>query len=113
MTCDDTIYLDYDANTPLDPAVLEAMLPFLQTGYGNPSSIYRMGQDAKAGVERSRGAIARVLRCHPSEIVFTSGATESNNLALSGVMWAARFRKSDAEMPHLIVSAIEHHAVLH
>ncbi len=113
MIGDDTIYLDYAATTPLDPAVLEAMLPFLQTDFGNPSSIYRLGQDAKAGVERSRGAIARVLGCHPSEIVFTSGATESNNLALSGVMWAARFRNPDGPTPHLIVSAIEHHAVLH
>jgi cysteine desulfurase len=113
MTGDDTIYLDYAATTPLDPAVLEAMLPFLQTDFGNPSSIYRLGQDAKAGVERSRGTIARVLGCHPSEIVFTSGATESNNLALSGVMWAARFRDPDGPAPHLIVSAIEHHAVLH
>jgi cysteine desulfurase len=64
-------------------------------------------------VERSRGAIARVMGCHPSEIIFTSGATESNNLALSGVMWAARFRNPEGPTPHLIVSAIEHHAVLH
>src|SRR6478609_5244004 len=113
MTGDDTIYLDYAATTPLDSAVLEAMLPFLETDFGNPSSIYRLGQDAKAGVERARGAIARVLGCHPGEVVFTSGATESNNLALAGVMWSARFRKPDGPAPHLIVSAIEHHAVLH
>lgn len=113
MFSDDTIYLDYAATTPLDPFVLEAMLPYLQNDYGNPSSIYRLGQDAKAGIEQSRSAIARVLSCHSSEIVFTSGATESNNLALAGVMWGARFRAPDGPVPHLIVTAVEHHAVLH
>ena len=83
MIGDDTIYLDYAATTPLDPAVLDAMLPYLQGVYGNPSSIYRLGQDAKAAIEGARSAIARVIGCHPSEIVFTSGATESDNLALS------------------------------
>ena len=113
MTGDDTIYLDYAATTPLDPAVLDAMLPYLHGVFGNPSSIYRLGQDAKAAIERARGAIARVIGCHPSEIVFTSGATESDNLALSGVMWAARFQNPEGPAPHLIVSSIEHHAVLH
>ena len=61
MTGDDTIYLDYAATTPLDPAVLDAMLPYLHGVFGNPSSIYRLGQDAKAAIERARGAIARVI----------------------------------------------------
>src|SRR6478736_2833846 len=112
MTGDDTIYLDYAATTPLDPAVLDAMMPYLQGVYGNPSSIYRLGQDAKAAIERARGVIARVIGCHPGEFVFTTGATESDNLALAGVMWAMRFRNPDGPPPHLIVSAIEHHAVL-
>jgi cysteine desulfurase len=110
---DDTIYLDNAATTPLDPAVLDAMMPYLAQAYGNPSSIYRAGQDGKSAVERARRQVAGVLGCHPSEIVFTSGATESDNLALSGVLWYHRFKNPGQPLPHLIVSAIEHHAVLH
>jgi cysteine desulfurase len=112
MVDDDTIYLDYAATTPLHPDVLAAMMPYLRQEFGNPSSIYRAGQDGKSAIERARGQVARSLGCHPSEIVFTSGATESDNLALSGILWAHRLRDPDV-MPHLIVSAIEHHAVLH
>lgn len=110
---DDTIYLDYAATTPLHPAVLEAMMPFLSQEYGNPSSIYRAGQDGKSAVERARRQVASAIGCHPSEIVFTSGATESDNLALSGVSWHSRLKNPTAAPPHLIVSAVEHHAVLH
>ncbi|CAN5707438.1 cysteine desulfurase NifS [soil metagenome] len=110
---DDTIYLDHAATTPLLPAVLDAMLPYLSQEYGNPSSIYRVGQDGKSAVERARRQAATATGCHPSEIVFTSGATESDNLALSGVMWHSRLKNSSQPPPHLIVSAVEHHAVLH
>lgn len=112
MVDDDTIYLDYAATTPLHPDVLAAMMPFLRQEFGNPSSIYRAGQDGKSAIERARGQVARSLGCHPSEIIFTSGATESDNLALSGVLWSHRLNQPEV-MPHLIVSAIEHHAVLH
>src|SRR5215204_836166 len=84
---DDTIYLDHAATTPLHPAVLEAMLPYLTEHYGNPSSIYQLGQDARAALDRARATVARVLGCQPGEILFTSGATESDNHALSGVAW--------------------------
>jgi cysteine desulfurase len=110
---DDTIYLDNAATTPLAPAVLDAMMPYLAQEYGNPSSIYRAGQDGNSAVERARRQVAAVLGCHPGEIVFTSGATESDNLALSGVVWYHRLKHPEQPAPHLIVSAIEHHAVLH
>ena len=71
----DTIYLDHAATTPVDPAVLEAMLPYFTEWYGNPSSIYRLGQESLAAIDSARGSAARVLACQPAEIVFTSGAT--------------------------------------
>ena len=108
----DLIYLDHAATTPVDPAVVQAMLPYFSTKFGNPSSIYRVGQDARAGLDRARATVARILGCRTSEIVFTSGATESDNLALKGVAWAARLARPDV-MPHIITTAIEHHAVLH
>ncbi len=110
---DDTIYLDHAATTPLHPAVLEAMLPYLTEHYGNPSSIYQLGQDARAALDRARATVARVLGCQPGEILFTSGATESDNHALSGVAWHHRLQNPTAPAPHIITSAIEHHAVLH
>lgn len=106
------IYLDHAATTPVDPRVLELMLPFFTERFGNPSSSYTLGQDARTALDWSRTTIAGVLGCQPREIVFTSGATESNNLAIKGVAWRARFDTPDLP-PHLIVSAIEHHAVLH
>ena len=110
---DDTIYLDAAATTPLDPDVLAAMMPYLTGSFGNPSSIYQLGQETKAAIEDARGAVARVIGARPAEIVFTSGATESDNTALAGVLWSARFRSPNGPAPHLITSAIEHHAVLH
>lgn len=107
------IYLDHAATTPVDPEVVQAMLPYFTAGFGNPSSIYQTGQAARSALDRARGAIGRVLGCHPSEIVFTSGATESNNLAVKGVAWAARLRQPDGPPPHIVTTAIEHHAVLH
>ncbi|MGC4191609.1 MAG: cysteine desulfurase family protein [Thermomicrobiales bacterium] len=109
----DLIYLDHAATTPVDPAVVQAMLPYFSTVFGNPSSIYRVGQDARAALDRARQTVARVLNCRPSEVVFTSGATESDNLALKGVAWAARLAHPAGPMPHIVTTAIEHHAVLH
>lgn len=109
----DTIYLDHAATTPVDPSVVAAMLPFFTERFGNPSSIYQIGQDGRAALDQARASVARVLGCQPAEIVFTSGATESNNLALSGVAWQRRLLQPDAPAPHIVTTAIEHHAVLH
>jgi cysteine desulfurase len=89
------------------------MLPYFTETFGNPSSIYRIGQDAKAAVERSRNAVAKVLGCRTEEVIFTSGATESNNLALAGVAWFTKRRSGNGATPHVITTAVEHHAVLH
>lgn len=101
------IYLDNSASTALHPTVLEAMLPYLTGGFGNPSSLHRPGREAKEVVERARTTLAGILGVEPREIVFTSGGTESNNLALKGVAFANRDRGR-----HIIVSAIEHDSVL-
>jgi cysteine desulfurase len=103
-----TIYLDYNATTPLDPAVRDAMLPFLGVVWGNPSSVHHVGQKARALLDDARDRAAKFLGAKPSEIIFTSGGTESNNLAIFG---AARMLKPKGR--HIITSAIEHHAVLH
>ena len=103
-----TIYFDYNATTPLDPAVREAMLPFLGEVWGNPSVIHHVGRKARALLDEARDRAAKFLGAKPSEIIFTSGGTESNNLAVFG---AARLLKSKGR--HLITSAVEHHAVLH
>ncbi len=103
-----TIYFDYNATTPLDPAVRDAMLPFLGEIWGNPSSVHHVGQRARAALDDARDRAAGFLGAKPSEIVFTSGGTESNNLAIFG---AARLLKPKGK--HLVTSAIEHPAVLH
>lgn len=103
-----SIYFDYNATTPLDPGVREAMLPFLGEVWGNPSSVHQVGRRARALLDDARDRCAGVLRCKPSEVVFTSGGTESNNLAIFGT---ARLLKPKGR--HLITCAIEHHAVLH
>ena len=103
-----TVYFDYNATTPLDPAVREAMLPFLGEIWGNPSSVHHVGRHARALLDAARERAANILGAKPSEIVFTSGGTESNNLAIFGT---ARLLKPKGR--HLITSAIEHHAVLH
>jgi cysteine desulfurase len=102
-----TIYFDYNATTPLDMAVREAMLPFLGAVWGNPSSVHTIGRRARALLDDARDRAARFLGAKPSEIIFTSGGTESNNLAILGT---ARLLKSKGR--HLITSSIEHHAVL-
>lgn len=113
LQVDDTIYLDAAATTPIRTEVLDAMLPFLTGHYGNPSSIYQLGQQTKAAIEIARGQIARAINARVSDVIFTSGATESDNTALAGVLWARRLSNPEAPAPHLIISAIEHHAVLH
>jgi cysteine desulfurase len=109
----DSIYLDHAATTPVDPEVLRVMAPWFTEYFGNPSSIYQLGQQSRAALDAARAQCAAVLGCHPSEIVFTSGATESNNLALAGSVWAARERDPAGPAPHIVTSAVEHHAVLH
>jgi cysteine desulfurase len=102
------IYMDANATTPLLPEVFEAMRPFWMEHYGNASSIHQQGQQARGAVEQARASVARFLHCLNSEIVFTSGGTESDNLALFGVL-----SNETAEPAHLITTTIEHHAVLH
>jgi cysteine desulfurase len=104
-------YLDYNATTPVDPAVLEAMLAFLTDNFGNASSIHSAGQRARAAVDRARDSVAALLGAKPSEIVFTSGGTESDNLAILGLISAVA-PNSAGGRKHIITSAIEHHAVL-
>ncbi len=96
--------MDANATTPLLPEVFEAMRPFYLEHYGNASSIHQQGQQARSAVDRARESVAGLLHCRPAEIVFTSGGTESDNLALFGVL---------SPGDHLITSTIEHHAVLH
>lgn len=109
----DSVYLDHAATTPVDPEVLRVMAPWFTECFGNPSSIYQLGQQSRAGLDAARAQCASVLGCHLSEIVFTSGATESDNLALAGSLWAWRERNPGGSEPHLITTAVEHHAVLH
>jgi cysteine desulfurase len=103
------IYLDHSATTAVDPRVVAVMAPLWSELYGNPSSIYGLGRKAAAALEGARSRVAALLNCQPGEIVFTSGGTESDNLALRGVgmAQAARGRR------HIITTPIEHHAVLH
>jgi len=101
------IYLDFNASTPICPEAVEAMRPFLTDHYGNPSSLHWAGMPAKDAVERARGQVAGLLGCDPTEVVFTSGGSESNNHAIKGVFFANRDRGD-----HIITTAVEHPAVL-
>jgi cysteine desulfurase len=103
---DTRIYFDNAATTALDPDVLAAMLPFMQTHFGNPSSIYSYGRETRLAVENARKTVARLLGASPGEIFFTSGGTESNNTAIATAI-------RDLGCRHIISSPIEHHAVLH
>lgn len=103
-----TIYLDYNATTPVAPSVQEAMLPFLAEHYGNPSSRHALGRACHEAVEDARGQVATLLGADREEIVFTSGGTESNNLALKGVM----LLDAPSAGGHLVISALEHPAVV-
>lgn len=107
------IYLDYAAATPLDPRVRTAMEPYFSDEYGNPSSIHERGRYAKNAIDASRKSIARILQCQPDEIIFTSGGTESDNLAISGsTLYRTQYGTKFGARGHLITSVIEHPAVL-
>src|SRR4051812_7147267 len=113
-----SVYLDHAATTGVLPVVVEAMLPYFTEKYGNPSSVHAWGRAAHQGLENARRQVAGVLECRPREVVFTSGGTESDNLAVKGVAWAYRRGMFDNKQPsegpgHIIISAIEHHAILH
>ena len=101
------VYLDYNATTPVAPEVLAAMLPYFCVEYGNASSIHTFGQRARGAVEEARESVAALLGAHPTEIMFSSGGTESNNHAIFGVVGAA-----SGSSKHVITSAVEHSAVL-
>jgi cysteine desulfurase len=103
------IYFDHSATTPTDPRVVAKMLPYWTEHFGNPSSLHNIGKAAADALHTARITIAGVLNCEPDELVFTSGGTESNNLALRGVAHALRQR---GRGKHIITSAVEHHAVL-
>lgn len=101
----ESIYLDHNATTPVDPAVVEAMLPYLSDRFGNASSAHSFGRDAKVALEQARETIAESINCQPSELYFTSGGTESDNIAVLGTTYQYPKKK------HLVVGATEHHAV--
>ncbi|MCK4891235.1 MAG: cysteine desulfurase, partial [Candidatus Pacebacteria bacterium] len=101
------VYLDYAASTPVDKKVLEEILPYFLEKYGNPSSIHQFGQEAIEAIDKAREQVADFLHCNASEIIFTSGATESNNLTIKGVVKATQ-----TENPNIITSVIEHSCVL-
>jgi cysteine desulfurase len=109
MTPKRTVYLDHSATTPTDPRVVEAMTPYFTTIYGNASSVHRFGRDADNAIETARERVAAVLNCQPHEIVFTSGGSESDNLAVRGAAWSAR---AAGKGQHLITTPIEHSAVV-
>src|SRR5579885_1439644 len=102
------IYLDHAATTALDRRVLDAMIPYLTTEYGNASSIYTLGRHAMQAIDGAREEVAEILNCRPSEIIFTGGGSESDNLALKGLAFTAQKKGN-----HIITTPIEHHAVLH
>jgi cysteine desulfurase len=101
------VYLDYNATTPVDPAVLDAMLPYFARNFGNAGSVHSAGQHGRAAVDAARESVAALLGAKPAEIVFTSGGTESDNLALFGAVAA-----SEKARKHIVTTTIEHHAVL-
>ncbi len=100
------IYFDNAATTALDKEVLDTMLPYMTTHFGNPSSIYSYGRESRLAIETARKTVARILNAHPGEIFFTSGGTESDNMAITAAI-------QDLGCRHIITSPIEHHAVLH
>jgi len=101
------VYLDNNSTTPVDERVLEAMLPFYKENFGNASSVHHWGRDAKMALEESREKVAAIIGADPSEVYFTSGGTESDNISVMGTAWYYEKKRN-----HLITSAIEHHAVL-
>lgn len=105
------IYLDYAATTPVDPRVLKAMQPYWSQEFANPSALYKSGVKAAQSINKARADIAKVLNASPSEIIFTAGGTESNNLAILGA--AQDYQKTNHKPGHIITTPIEHHSVLH
>ena len=110
MTEKSPIYLDYAATTPVDPRVVNVMLPYFHHDFGNPSSIHWFGQRAEAAIENAREICAQALNCQPNEIIFTSCGSESDNLALRGAALAARQQRN---ANHILISPVEHSAVSH
>src|ERR1041384_1103925 len=104
-----TVYLDHSATTPADPRVVDGKVLYFAEVYGNSASAHAFGRKAEDAVETARETIARILNCDSREIIFTSGASESNNLALRGAAWKAR---QAGRGNHLITTAIEHSAVI-
>ena len=102
------IYLDHAATTPVDPRVLEAMLPYFSEHFGNASGVYAISQTSQGALEEAREKVAGILGCSPEEVIFTGGATEADNAAIAG---AALGQRESGD--HIVTSAIEHHAVLH
>jgi cysteine desulfurase len=100
------IYLDYNATTPILPEVLEAMMPYLTSEWGNPSSSYKFGSKLKTVIETARAQVAELIGAHPTEIIFTSCATESNNAAIHAAL------KADPRKRHIVTSAVEHSSLL-
>src|ERR1035437_8969299 len=101
------IYLDYAATTPVDKRVVKAMVPFMSEKFGNTMSLHSFGQEAKFALDQSRQILASLINAKPNEIIFTSSATESNNLALKGVAFANRKKGN-----HIIISSIEHACII-
>jgi cysteine desulfurase len=106
------IYFDYAATTPLDSGVLKKMMPHLTGGYGNPSSIYKIGREASEAIDNARKEVAKFLGCKETEIIFTGSASESDNLAIRGLIKGLRRAKRAGEKTHIITTQIEHKAVL-
>lgn len=105
-----TLYFDHAATTPMDAQVIETMLPYMTTHFGNPSSVHAQGRAAMNGLDKARDQVAAVLNCSTAEVVFTGGGSEGDNLVIKGVVEQYLHRHDKA---HVIISAIEHHAVLH
>ena len=106
------IYLDHAATTPLDPEVLEAMLPYLRDSYGNPSSVHRLGQRARGAIDEARAQVAALIGARDAEIVFTGSGTEADNMAILGATRAGALSGDEPARTDLVTSAIEHHAVI-
>lgn len=104
------VYSDNAATTPISKNVYNAMLPYLTGGYGNPSSLYKLGREEKKAIEQARGYVADYLNCDPNEIIFTSGGSEADNLAIKGLLFSGKLPKNKR---HIVTSTIEHHAVLY
>src|SRR5438445_13867103 len=106
------IYLDNSATTPIDPFVAEAMQPYLASKFGNASSIYALGREAHSALDQARTTVASAIGADSSEIIFTSGGTESNNHALKGVVFEAVKNRKRFDELQILISETEHHAVL-